>query len=144
MVLQAVLERDPEAVLAQLEASGFRLAVVPSSGRLRVWPANRLTPELGQVIRQHRDQLKALVATRGQETNDPEVAWRVTAMRNQLPPPPAPILLLAAKRGITPGPNDCASCGAPLEARPAIGVGRCQPCRQAAWLVLQDRAEVIA
>ena len=138
----AVLERDPVAVLAKLEASGFRLAVVPS-GRLRVWPANRITPELEQAIRHHRDQLKALIATRGKQTDDPKIGWRMAAMRQQLPPTPAPNPLLMARPGIDPGPGECQSCGNPLEERPAIGVGRCEPCRQAAWRVLEDRAEVV-
>ena len=70
---------------------------------------------------------------------DTEVPWRAEVMASQVQAWPAPVQCLQARSGIAPGVDDCASCGDPLEPMGLTPVPRrCQPCRQAAWLVLED------
>ena len=59
---QDVLSSPAVAVLGGLEDAGLDLAVV--DGRLRVWPVERLTADHEHLIRQHRDELVALVRSR--------------------------------------------------------------------------------
>ena len=50
-----------------------------------------------------------------------------------------PLLSLLARPDIHPRVDDCFSCGDPLEPMGLTPVPRrCQPCRQAAWLVLEE------
>ena len=122
-----------QELITTCQAAGIELAV--SGDHLRVdAPEGVLTPDLRAALTDQKPTVMALLT---------EIGWRAAAMREQLAPPPAPIPLLMAKRDIKPGPNDCVSCGAELLDVPAIGVGRCEPCRRAAWLVLEHRAEVV-
>jgi hypothetical protein len=68
---------------------------------------------------------------------DPEVAWRVEAMRPQVPRR-GPIPLLVARREVVPQPDCCLSCGDPL---PEGRRYRCGPCQEAAWRVLTEIRE---
>ena len=67
---------------------------------------------------------------------DEAVAWRVVAMRPQVPDR-GPIPFLMARRP-TVSPEGCASCGDPLPRGWAL---RCVACTQAAWLVLHEVRE---
>lgn len=64
---------------------------------------------------------------------DREVGWRVEAMRRQLATTAA-LPFLVARPGAFPV-GACMSCGDRLLESPAIGSGRCPPCREAASLI---------
>ena len=64
---------------------------------------------------------------------DPEVAWRLAAMRPQVPVTGA-IPLLIARPGIRFAPGSCGSCGDPLAAEERY---RCRPCVAAAVAALE-------
>ena len=70
---------------------------------------------------------------------DPEVAWRVEAMRPQVPPR-GPIPFLVARPGVVPQPDCCLSCGDPL---PDGRRYRCGPCQQAVEIVLNEVREEV-
>ena len=98
---------------------------------LAIRPKGVLPPELRARLVASKPQVRALL--------DPEIHWRVKVMHQQVPPWPAPVLSLLARSDIQPGVDDCFSCGDPLEPMGLTPVPRrCQPCRQAAWLVLED------
>jgi hypothetical protein len=68
-----------------------------------------------------------------------EVAWRVAAMRPQIPPRGAIPFLLARLDLATPcAPGCCGSCGDPLDEGRRY---RCAPCQEAAWLALNQVRE---
>ena len=94
-------------------------------------PRGFLPPDLKAKLTAAKPQVLELL--------DPEVRWRVEVMSPQVPPWPAPVLSLLARPDIHPGVDDCFGCGDPLEPMGLQPVPRrCQPCRQAAWLVLED------
>jgi len=68
-----------------------------------------------------------------------EIAWRVAAMRPQIPLR-GPIPFLVARLDlVTPcAPGHCGSCGEPLQERRRY---RCAPCQEAAWQVLNEVRE---
>ena len=72
-----VLRSPAVAVLCGLEHAGLDLAVV--SGRLRVWPVERLTTEHEQLIQRYRDELVTLV-----RICDEGVQERLAAFKQQL------------------------------------------------------------
>ncbi len=121
---------NPEALLTRLSALGLKVEPSQHPGMVVVSPAERLTPDLMEEIAAHKAELLALLAARQPPLPAP-VAWRVTAMRPQLPPFPRPApLLLARDRPYAPG--QCLSCGDPIPAP------RCAPCQAAAALVLAE------
>jgi hypothetical protein len=68
-----------------------------------------------------------------------EIAWRVAAMRSQIPPRGPIRFLLARPDLVTPcGPGHCDSCG---DAMPPEGRYRCTLCKEAAWLVINEVRE---
>jgi predicted RNA binding protein YcfA (HicA-like mRNA interferase family) len=70
---------------------------------------------------------------------DAEVAWRVEAMRPQIPPRgPIPFLLARLEVTTPYAPGHCGSCGDPLDAGQRF---RCSPCQQAAWQALNEVRE---
>jgi hypothetical protein len=69
---------------------------------------------------------------------DPEVAWRLEAMRGQVPTIGAIPFLVA--RDIQPAPGACQSCGDPLGVDQPY---RCPPCVEAATLALRESWEVL-
>ena len=116
---QNVLNSPAVAVLCNLEHAGLDLAVV--NGRLRVWPAERLTAEYEQLIQQHRDALVTLV-----RICDQGVQERVAVFRAQLEADPTTIGPFLFKAGVPYGRGVCFSCGACL---PDACFGRCWRCR---------------
>ena len=64
------------------------------------------------------------------------LAWRVSAMRVQVPPQPGPIPALLARPDVRVHPGLCVSCG---ELLPASAGSRCPLCSLAAWIVVSDR-----
>jgi len=117
------------ALLEEVDAAGVHIRVVGADLALR--PKGVLPADLRTKLVASKSQVRMLL--------DPEVRWRATVMHPQVPPWPAPVLSLLARPDIHPGVDDCFSCGDPLEPMGLTPVPRrCQPCRQAAWLVLEE------
>ena len=122
------------ALLEEVAAAGVQIRVVGAD--LAIRPKGVLPPDLKAKLAAAKPQMLELL--------DPEVRWRVDVMTPQVPPWPAPVLSLLARSDIQPGVDDCFSCGDPLEPMgPTPVPRRCQPCRQAAWLVLEDWPQVV-
>ena len=117
------------ALLRQVAAAGVQIRVVGAD--LAIRPKGVLPADLRAKLAASKPQVRELL--------DPEIHWRVEVMSPQVPPWPAPVLSLLARPDIHPGMDNCFSCGDALE---PVGLPpvprRCQPCRQAAWLVLED------
>ncbi len=119
-----VLDSPAMVVLCGLEHAGLDLAVV--SGRLRVWPVERLTAEHEQLIQQHRNALVTLV-----QICDEGVQARVARFTHLIGDAPADVVLpaLVFQAGVPYVKAQCFSCG------DAIGeprYGRCWRC-SLAW-----------
>ncbi len=122
------------ALLEEVVAAGVQIRVVGAD--LAIRPKGVLPPDLKAKLAAAKPQMLELL--------DPEVRWRADVMTPQVPPWPAPVLSLLARSDIQPGVDDCFSCGDPLEPMgPTPVPRRCQPCRQAAWLVLEDWPQVV-
>ncbi|MGH7667060.1 MAG: hypothetical protein ACREN1_07105 [Candidatus Dormibacteria bacterium] len=66
------------------------------------------------------------------DTGGPEVAWRIEAMRPQLPAVARPIPLLLARPEVPYQTGHCLSCG------DLVAAVRCAPCRAAVAVVLGE------
>src|SRR5437867_5064291 len=97
---------------------------------LYIRPDGIVTPTVRRWLEQHRLEVIAEL--------DPDVAWRVEAMRPQVPPPPAAIPVLMARPDVTGAVGCCMSCSDSLPTVPEIGTGVCDPCRVAASLVMRS------
>ena len=120
---QNVLDSPAVAVLCGLEDAGLYLAVV--NGRLRVWPAERLTATHEHLIRQYRSELVALV-----RICDDGIQERLVVYKQQLAKVPkgsTPDFVF--QRGTPYAKAVCFSCGAVL---PEPHYGRCWRC-SLAW-----------
>jgi hypothetical protein len=72
-------------------------------------------------------------------TLDAALAWRVDAMRAQIPPRgPIPFLVARLDLATPHTPDHCRSCGDPLDEGRRY---RCAPCQEAAWLALNEVRE---
>lgn len=113
-----------KAVLAELERAGIRVRLTDQGFAFKP----RLDGRLRAMVTTHAaaDLLRAL---------DPEVAWRVAAMRPQLTGAAAVPLLLARRPEGACAANACIACGDSLPEVPPLGSGRCRPCRVAVSLV---------
>jgi hypothetical protein len=120
------------ALLADLHRRGIRLSV--SGERLGVdAPKGIVTPNLRAALVEHKADLIRLLGT-----DDSEVAWRVEAMRPQVPRTGAIPVLLARPEAKTAPCGTCVSCGDPLvEDRRS----RCAPCVSAVERVLNEVRE---
>ncbi len=99
----------------KLKAAGF--TITTEGGRLRVAPADMLTDELRDQIKQHRDALIPLVA---KEALQPAPAARVGI-------DPTPADKTAPRANMAPSRLSCGSClhYQPGEPNPAESLGRC-------------------
>jgi hypothetical protein len=118
-------------LLTDLRERGLRLKV--DGERLLVAPKTALTPEIRDTLAIHKSEILPLLLVK-----DPEVLWRLDAMRGQIPTS-GPIPFLVA-RDVEPAPGTCQSCGDPLTPGQ---VYRCCPCVEAATLALQESREII-
>ena len=117
------------ALLEEVAAAGVQIRVVGAD--LAIRPKGVLPTDLRARLTASKSQVRTLL--------DPEVRWRAKVMYAQVPRFPAPVLSLLARPDINPGVDDCFSCGDLLEPMgPTLVSRRCRPCRQAAWLVLED------
>ena len=114
-----------DAVILLRKAREAGLRVSARDGRLVVEGPRRLEPLARSVLAEKPRILRALE----QETD--AVAWRLEAMRPQVPQAGA-IPLLLARPGMSFPPGTCCSCGDP---RPADRY-RCPACETAAVAVL--------
>ena len=109
------------------------LTLVAKEGRLRVAPKTALTPELREALLAYKCEILPLL-----EAQDPEVRWRVEAMRRQVPAHGPIPFLIACNAPFVRGA--CLSCGDALASdRPY----RCQPCVEAAILALRESREAV-
>ena len=119
---------DALTALAEARAAGLEVRAEP--GRLVVrGPRSRAA--LARRLLDRTAEVLALLAA-----EDEEVAWRVAAMRPQVPTR-GPIPFLVA-RDAPAAPRRCPSCGDPLGEGRSL---RCEPCARAAWLVLHQARE---
>jgi hypothetical protein len=119
----------PSDLLSELERRNIRIEAVGE--RIRFGPSRRVTARLRAALAQHKGQLLLLLAS-----PDPDVSWRVAAMRPQVPLR-GPIPFLVA-RWSDLAPGACLSCGDPLVEGRRV---RCGPCVAAAEHVLQQIRE---
>jgi hypothetical protein len=119
-----------DALMDLIEARAVGLEVRAESGRLVVRGPRSLETVAQRLLERKRDVLALLAA------EDADVAWRVAAMRPQVPKRGA-IPVLVAREGV-PEPGSCVSCGQHL--REGV-IFRCSLCSRAAWVVLHEVRE---
>src|SRR4051794_11547003 len=124
-------DMGPTEVLAELTRRGIEVAV--DGDRLRFRPQGAVTPDLRAALIEHKSGLIRLLGS-----DDEEVAWRVVAMRPQVPPTGTIPILLARPEAKTAPRGTCLSCGDPLAPDRRI---RCLPCVQAIERVLNEVRE---
>lgn len=121
MSLSTHLTFNSAAAVAVLLAAASRGVEIHLNGdRLLVRGADRLTDEERRVLRSARDYASDIACA---------LAWRLEAMRPQVPKVAAPIPLLVARPHVRPGIGHCSSCGDPQPE-----AGRCPLCVLAAWM----------
>lgn len=125
------------ALLDQLFAAGIRLGADGDRLYADVLPGVDLS-KYEDDIQKHKQPLIAelQLRERARARDDSEVMWRVTTMRAQLPPS-GPIPMLMA-RDVDASTTCCISCGDPVSAQCRY---RCEPCAQAAAIVLCETRE---
>ena len=120
-------------ILLAVVARGVELQL-DGDRHILVRPISALTAAERRALRQQAAVAPALAQ---------ELARRVTVMRSQVPPAPAPIPALVARPDLPPRPGYCVSCGGPLT--PEAGSVRCALCGLAAWMAItSDDAKVLA
>jgi len=110
-------------VLSELHRAGVQVRLTPEG--LVVTPRSAFDARLRRLVVRHKADLVA--------TLDPEVGWRVNAMRQQVTGSRA-LPLLVARTVPRFSPGRCLSCGDPAKDAEA-GYSRCAACRTAAGLV---------
>jgi len=120
----------PTEVLAELARRGVEVAV--DGDRLRFRPQGAVTPDLRAALAEHKADLIRLLG------DDEEVAWRVEAMRPQVPRTGAIPVLLARPEAKYAPRGTCVSCGGPLAAGRR---SRCAPCVRAVERALNEVRE---
>lgn len=122
---------DAAMLLSSLRDHGIELR---TDGRNIGWrPKESVTPAQVAAIKDHKPLLMALLMA-----EDPEVAWRVEAMRTRLPAGPKPFHTFATAKDVPRGGGGCLSCGDPVADRTAGLAVRCLPCAHAAQLLLDE------
>jgi hypothetical protein len=117
-------------VLAELTRRGVELVV--DGDRLRFRPQSAVTPDLRDALIEHKADLIRLLGP------DDDVAWRVEAMRPQVPRTGAIPILLARPEAKSAPLGMCVSCGDPLTEGRRI---RCAHCVRAVERVLNETRE---
>lgn len=112
-------------LITTLEKRGIKLEAC--EGRLRYHPASALPPDLRDSLIEHKVEVLALLTT-----EDPEIAWRVAAMSQQIPDR-GPVPFLVARKSVEAQAECCFSCGDSLKQGDAY---RCAACSRAANLAL--------
>jgi hypothetical protein len=118
-------------ILAELARRGVEVAV--DGDRIRFRPQGAVTPDMRAALAEHKADLIRLLGT-----DDSEVAWRVEAMRPQVPRTGTIPVLLARPEAKTAPSGTCVSCGDPLAPDRRI---RCAPCVSAVERVLNEVRE---
>lgn len=116
------------ALIADTRALGVILKADPTGSRLLYRPVEVMPFALGKLLREHKVAVLAVLSA-----NDPEVAWRLGALRPQIPEH-GPISGRLIARSDSPTINHlrhCATCGDPLAEGRRY---RCAPCQHAIWL----------
>jgi hypothetical protein len=97
---------EPTDLLAELTRRGVEVAV--DGDRLRFRPQDAVTPDLRAALIKHKTDLIRLLGP------DDEVAWRIEAMRPQVPRTGTiPVLIARIEAKFAPA-GTCVSCGDPL------------------------------
>jgi hypothetical protein len=119
---------DALTILIEARASGLEVRTEP--GRLVV-RGPRALETVARRLLERKIEVSALLAA-----EDADVAWRVEAMRPQVPRRGAIPMLVAREQA--PEPGCCVSCGEHLNEGVTF---RCSPCARAAWVVLHEIRE---
>ena len=121
---------QPTELLAELSRRGVEIAV--NGDRLRFRPQDAVTPDLRAALIEHKADLIRLLGP------DDEVAWRIEAMRPQVPRRGTIPSLLARPEARHAPRGMCVTCGDPLaEGRRT----RCVPCVRAVEHLLNEIRE---
>jgi hypothetical protein len=120
----------PTELLAELSQRGVEIAV--DGDRLCYRPKEAVTPDLRAALIEHKDGLIRLLSL------DDDVAWRIDAIRPQVPRTGTIPPLLARPEAKTAPRGMCVTCGELLiDGRPV----RCAPCVSAIERVLNEVRE---
>ncbi len=121
-------------LLVDLLARGVRLEVTGDQLRCQA-DAGVLTPDLAAAIKANKLALLALLR------EEEALAWRIDAMREQIPAV-GPVPFLVAVPNVASAPDTCLSCGDPID---LVGyVQRCRLCAAAAVRALIPPLQDIA
>ena len=121
---------QPAELLAELSRRGVAIAV--AGDRLRFRPQDAVTPDLRTALIEHKADLIRLLG------RDDEVAWRIEAMRPQVPRRGTIPSLLARPEAKHAPRGMCVTCGDPL---PPDRPTRCAPCVRAVERLLNEIRE---
>ncbi len=123
-----------QLIIQEMRRLGMQVRADPEAGKVRFGPSEVMPWELRLRLREHKPEVLALLTREAAE-----VAWRVAAMRPQVPARgPIPFLVAQLWRLASDAPRCCLSCGE------ALGEGqqvRCSPCVQAVHIVLAEIRE---
>jgi hypothetical protein len=121
-------------VIEDIRALGIELRADETGEKLLFRPKSLMSLDLYRRLHEHKQEILAVLVP-----DDSEVAWRVVAMRPQVPVRgPIPFLVARSSRLAVDAPGRCLSCG------DALGEGqkmRCSPCVRAIQLVLDEVRE---
>ena len=99
------------------DLAGQGISIGVDRGRLFLKPRGAVTPEIRAIVGEHKAVLLALIQgnERPSSALNPELAWRIDAMRLRLPSSPAPVPCLLARPDALRRPGCCLSCGDVLD-----------------------------
>lgn len=123
-----------QALIAETRTLDIELKADFTGAKLLYRPVSAMPFTLAKLLREHKVAVLALLSAQ-----DPEVVWRVAALRPQIPET-GPLGRLIA-RPTSPTINmirHCGCCGDPLSLGRRY---RCAPCQHALWLALNTPAE---
>jgi hypothetical protein len=132
MNAQARETTEAQAIIQEMRRLGMQVQADPDAGKVRFGPSEAMPWELRLRLREHKPAMLALLTREASE-----IAWRVAAIRSQVPAK-GPIPFLVARQTADTGVGRCWSCGDALDAGRTV---RCVLCVLAVEAVLNEVRE---